>query len=62
MKNARLLRDEEMGAKEDTMHTGRTNPLHATVPSPEGLQVARTERSPGFGRVVRLPGNIPVAK
>jgi hypothetical protein len=35
---------------------------HATVPSPEGHLVARTERSPGFGPNARLPGSNPVAR
>src|SRR3989449_9420923 len=32
----------------------------ATIPPARDLQVARTERSPGFGRAARLPG-FPVA-
>src|SRR3989442_3027381 len=32
----------------------------ATIPPARDLQVARTERSPGFGRSARLPG-FPVA-
>src|SRR2546427_5536488 len=32
----------------------------ATIPPARDLQVARTERSPGFGRATRLPG-FPVA-
>src|SRR2546425_6620640 len=32
----------------------------ATIPPARELQVARTERSPGFGRAARLPG-FPVA-
>lgn len=48
-KNARLL-EGETGEDAGVCHRFvAPRHSHATVPSPEGLQVARTERSPGFG-------------